>query len=45
LNSLTPATPHAAQVLQQVSQQQYLNTSLLKVTRMLDESESRRQQS
>ncbi|CAK9780633.1 hypothetical protein CC85DRAFT_329266 [Cutaneotrichosporon oleaginosum] len=38
MNSLAPATPHAAQVLQQVSQQQYLNTSLLKVTRMLDEN-------
>lgn len=37
-NSLTPGAPQAAQVLQQVSQQQYLNTSLLKVTRMLDEN-------
>ncbi|BEI83204.1 hypothetical protein CcaverHIS002_0310720 [Cutaneotrichosporon cavernicola] len=42
LNSLalgaSLGAPQAAQILQQVSLQQYLNTSLLKVTRMLDEN-------
>lgn len=37
--SQSPAPGQAAQVLQQASQQQALNRSLLKVTRMLDESE------
>lgn len=36
----SPAPSQAAQMLHQVSQQQQLNKSLLKVTRILDESET-----